>query len=154
MGLSQGMVYMGQTNKHGYFRLDVPAVVDSLPVVSNTFSAILEQVKEIPEREITTYNVILSVHEICTNIIEHAYENKGGRIEIAVQMDEQSGILTIDLFDEGRAFDLAEVPQPDLDSSPIRGYGLFLVHELMDDVSYAPNHERNHWRLRKRLLHG
>ena len=143
---------MAQTRKNGYFQLDVPAVVNSLPVVSNAFSAILEQVNEIPEKEIVTYNVLLSVHEICTNIIEHAYENKGGRIEINIQLDEQSGVLTVDLFDQGRSFDLANVPQPDLDSAPIRGYGLFLVHELMDDVNYTPNHERNHWRLVKRLF--
>ena len=143
---------MAQTRKNGYFQLDVPAVVNSLPVVSNAFSAILEQVNEIPEKEIVTYNVLLSVHEICTNIIEHAYENKGGRIEIDIQFDEQSGVLTVDLFDQGRSFDLANVPQPDLDSAPIRGYGLFLVHELMDDVNYTPNHERNHWRLVKRLF--
>ena len=71
---------MDQTRQNRYFRLDIPAVVNSLPVVSNIFSAILEQIAEIPERETMTYNVLLSVHEICTNIIEHAYENKGGRI--------------------------------------------------------------------------
>ena len=143
---------MEQIRKNGYFRLEIPAVVNSLPVVSNIFSAILEQVTGIPERETTTYNVVLSVHEICTNIIEHAYENKGGRIEIDIQMDEQSGVLTVDLFDEGRSFNLADVSQPDLDSAPVRGYGLFLVHELMDEVSYSPVGEKNHWRLVKRIL--
>ena len=143
---------MAQTSENGYFRLDIPAVANALPVVSNTFSAILEQVAEIPERETTTYNVLLSVHEICINIIEHAYESKGGRIEIGIQMDVQSRVLQVDLFDKGRSFDLTAVPQPDLDSAPVRGYGLFLVHELMDDVSYAPEPERNHWRLVKRLL--
>lgn len=143
---------MDQIRKNGYFRLDIPAVVNSLPVVSNTFSAILEQVDGIPERETATYNILLSVHEICTNIIEHAYENKGGRIEIDIQLDEQSGILTVDLFDNGRSFELADVPQPDLDSAPIRGYGLFLVHELMDEVSYLPAHEKNQWRLVKRIF--
>lgn len=143
---------MDQIRQNGYFRLDIPAVVNSLPVVSNIFSAILEQIAAIPERETTTYNVLLSVHEICTNIIEHAYENKGGRIKIEIQLDEQSGILTVDLFDEGRTFELANVPQPDLDSAPIRGYGLFLVRELMDEVSYSSMHEKNHWRLVKGLF--
>lgn len=143
---------MDQIRKNGYFRLDVPAVVNSLPVVSNLFSAILEQIAGIPERETTTYNVLLSVHEICTNIIEHAYENKGGRIEIDIQMDEQSGVLTVDLFDKGRSFNLADVSKPDLDSAPVRGYGLFLVHELMDEVAYFPVDEKNHWRLVKRVF--
>ena len=143
---------MEQARKNGYFRLDIPAVVNSLPVISNTFSAVLEQVDGIPERETVTYNILLSVHEICTNIIEHAYGNKGGRIEIEIQMDERSGILTVDIFDQGRSFDLEAVPQPDLDNAPIRGYGLFLVHELMDDVSYVTAGERNHWRLVKRIF--
>jgi serine/threonine-protein kinase RsbW len=143
---------MEQTKSNGYFRLDIPAVVNSLPLISNTFTAILEQVHGIPERETSTYNIVLSVHEICTNIIEHAYENKGGRIEIEIQMDEQSGVLTIDLFDQGRSFDLGAVPQPDLDDAPIRGYGLFLVHELMDSVTYVTASKKNHWQLVKRVF--
>ena len=143
---------MDQFTANGYFRLDVPASVKSLPVVSNTFTAILEQVKALPEPETATYNVILSVHEICTNIIEHAYENKGGRIEITIQLDEASGQLTVDLFDNGKSFDLTAVPQPDFDNAPIRGYGLFLVHELMDSVTYSPAHKKNHWRLQKQLI--
>jgi serine/threonine-protein kinase RsbW len=143
---------MDQTLKNGQFRLEIPAVVNSLPVVSDTFSAILGQIAEIPNKETMTYNILLSVHEICTNIIEHAYENKGGQIEIDIQLDEQSGVLTVDLFDKGRSFELAEVPQPDLDSAPIRGYGLFLVHELMDKVAYFPGKEKNHWQLVKRIL--
>ena len=140
---------MDQTKKDGHFRLAIPAVVSSLPIISDTLSAILGQIAEIPDRETMTYNVLLSVHEICTNIIEHAYENKGGQIEIDIQMDEQSGVLTVDLFDKGRSFELANVPQPDLDSAPVRGYGLFLVHELMDKVSYFPAQEKNHWQLVK-----
>ncbi len=143
---------MDQIRKNGLFRLEIPAAVSSLPVVSDTFSAILGQIAEIPDRETMTYNVLLSVHEICTNIIEHAYENKGGQIEINIHMDEQSGVLTVDLFDKGRSFELADVPQPDLDSAPIRGYGLFLVHELMDKVAYFPGHEKNHWQLVKRIF--
>jgi serine/threonine-protein kinase RsbW len=143
---------MDQISKNGHFRLEIPAVVNSLPIVSDTFSAILGQIAEIPDREAMTYNVLLSVHEICTNMIEHAYENKGGQIEIDIQLDEQSGVLAVDLFDEGRSFELADVPQPDLASAPIRGYGLFLVHELMDKVTYFPGQEKNHWQLIKRIL--
>lgn len=143
---------MDQIRKDGHFRLTIPAVVSSLPVISDTFSAILGQIAGIPDRESMTYNILLSVHEICTNIIEHAYENKGGQIEIDIQIDEQSGVLAVDLFDQGRSFELANVPQPDLDSAPIRGYGLFLVHELMDEVSYAPSQGKNHWQLIKRVF--
>lgn len=142
---------MEQPQSNGYFRLDIPAVVTSLPVISSIFTSILEQVDGIPNRETGTYNIVLSVHEICTNIIEHAYENKGGRIEIEIRLDE-SGMLTIDLFDQGRSFDLEAVPQPDLDDAPIRGYGLFLVHELMDSVTYASSNRKNHWRLTKRVF--
>jgi serine/threonine-protein kinase RsbW len=143
---------MEKTRKNGHFRLAIPAVVSSLPVISDTFSAILGQIADIPDREAMTYNILLSVHEICTNIIEHAYENKGGQIEIDIEFDEQLGVLTVDLFDIGRSFELADVPQPDLDSAPIRGYGLFLVHELMDEVSYTPSQEKNHWQLVKRIF--
>jgi serine/threonine-protein kinase RsbW len=143
---------MDQLNLNGLYKLDLPAEVHVLPVISDTLTAILKQVEAIAEPETTIYNVVLSVHEICTNIIEHAYGQQGGRIELIIQVNNSSGQLAIDLYDTGRPFTPEDVPEPDLDDVPIRGYGLFIVYQLMDQVSYSSDPDKNHWRLEKNVL--
>ncbi len=143
---------MKQENHDVVFRLDIPAAFKYLNVVSGNLTAVLEQVEGLPERELLTYNVTLAVHEICTNIVEHAYAGEGGRIKIEILLNGESDILIVDLYDTGQSFNLAATPEPDLDNAPVRGYGLFLVHELMDEVTYQPGRNQNHWRLSKRLL--
>jgi len=133
------------------FRLDMPATFKHLNVVSGLLTAVLEQVNGLEDREAMTYNVILAVHEICTNIVEHAYGNAGGRIKLVVSIEEESGRLVVELSDTGRSFNMAATPEPDLDNAPIRGYGLFIVHELMDEVTYKPGRGLNEWRLVKTL---
>lgn len=143
---------MDRLSPNGVYKLDFPAEVHALSVISDTLTAIIKQIEGLPEQEMAAYNVVLSVHEICTNIIEHAYGNQGGRIEIVVQLNGATGRLRIDLYDTGQSFALENVPEPDLDDAPIRGYGLFIVHKLMDEVSYSSDSVKNHWRLGKKLL--
>ncbi len=133
------------------FQLNIPASFRFLNVVSSSITAVLEQVNGLSERDNLTYNIILAVHEVCANIVEHAYGGEDGRIQINVALNETENRLIVDLLDTGRSFDLSEMAQPDLDMAPIRGYGLFLVHELMDKVTYKPGDKKNHWRLTKKL---
>ncbi|MCP4424516.1 MAG: ATP-binding protein [Chloroflexi bacterium] len=143
---------MKQRNHEVVFRLDIPATFKYLNVVSGSLTAVLEQIDDLPERESLTYNVTLAVHEICANIVEHAYAGEGGRIKMDIHLNERLDRLVVELYDAGEKFDLAAAPEPDLDIAPIRGYGLFLVRQLMDEVSYQPGTGQNHWRLMKRLL--
>ncbi len=143
---------MDQANHSIDFRFEIPATFKYLNVVSNSLTAILEQVDDLPERANLTYNIVLAVHEVCTNIVEHAYAGNDGKIKIDVCLNEQSRSLRVDLYDTGQPFDLIEVTPPDLDEAPIRGYGLFLVQELMDEVTYKSGQENNHWCLTKHLL--
>ena len=66
----------------------MPATFKHLNVVSGLLTAVLEQVEGLEDREAMTYNVILAVHEICTNIVEHAYGDAGGRIKLVVNIEE------------------------------------------------------------------
>ncbi len=133
------------------FRLDIPATFKYLNVVSSSITAVLEQTNNLSERDALIYNVILAVHEICTNIVEHAYAGKGGRIKIDICLNEQPDHLVVNLYDTGKNFDLDSRAKPDMDEALIRGYGLFLIHELMDEVSYHPKPNQNHWHLMKKI---
>ena len=85
------------------------------------------------------YEIDLAVDEAATNIIDHAYRDLPPG-DIRVKLDHTDIGMTITLEDDGLSFNLAEVPEPDLtgplESRRERGLGVFLIHKLMDEVSY------------------
>ena len=90
------------------------------------------------EKEI--YAVELAVDEACANIIEHAYDGEGkGQIECTC--NNINGGLEIIIKDDGKPFDPDSVPSPDfsvdLEDLQPRGAGLFIIRNLMDDVSFT-----------------
>jgi serine/threonine-protein kinase RsbW len=133
-------------------RLDLPASFKYLNVLGPCIQALLEHADGLPEPEISAYNLQLAVHEVCTNIVDHAYADQpAGRIAIAFTLAAEPRRLIVELRDTGRTFDPTEVPDPDLSNAQVRGYGLFLVQSLMDDVCYRPSPSGNCWRLIKNL---
>lgn len=88
------------------------------------------------------YEIDLAVDEASSNIIDHAYKGlPEGQIRLF--LDHNQSAMTIILQDDGNGFDLNSVPEPDL-SGPLeerreRGLGVFLIHQLMDQVIYEPN---------------
>jgi serine/threonine-protein kinase RsbW len=132
--------------------LDLPASHKYLNVLSASIAAMLERAETPVKRDELTYNLQLAVHEICTNIVEHAYQGQpAGRIKITLTLSAQLRQFTVDLADTGRCFDPAAVSAPDLDTGQVRGYGLFLIEQLLDIVTYQPQPDHNHWHLVKNL---
>jgi serine/threonine-protein kinase RsbW len=86
-----------------------------------------------------TYAVELAMDEACTNIIEHAYqgENRG---DIECTCESSDLCLTFIIRDHGKPFDPSTVRKPDLDAAiddrPVGGLGVFLMKQLMDEVSF------------------
>lgn len=133
-------------------KLDLPASYKYLNVLSSCIAEVLAHVEHVEDRDAMVYNLQLAAHEVCTNIVGHAYLNSGdGRIQIELTLAEQPRRLVIDVQDHGRSFDPSRVPQPTLDEPQIHGYGLFIIQSLMDDVTYTPQEHGNHWRLVKYL---
>jgi serine/threonine-protein kinase RsbW len=142
-------------NEPDTIRLDVPATYRYLNVVGACITEVLARVEGLAEPAMVAYRVNLAVHEICANIVEHAYAGQPeGRIAVTVVLITQPRSLIIDLHDTGRSFDPACVLAPNLNEGQVGGYGLFLVRELMDDVIYQPQPGSNCWRLVKGLEPG
>jgi serine/threonine-protein kinase RsbW len=96
--------------------------------------------------------VQLAVHEVCANIVEHAYgSDRDGTIQVTLTRTFEPQRLVVDLFDTGLPFDPASEPEPNLDEPHVRGYGLYIVRSVMDDVRYDHGAGGNHWRLVKNL---
>ena len=145
-------VDQAQTNHINTVELNLPARLESLSVLEACVTALLSQEPNLSDREARTFEVVLAVHETCTNIIEHAYRNAPGRVQVALTFLDQPHRLEIKLHDTGEPFDLAHVQPPNLDEAQTGGYGLFLIHRLMDEVAYSPERGNNRWRLVKRLV--
>gem|GEM_PF-216997 len=140
------------------FFMDLPAVFKSLDLVRACIQALIEDAPALANgesgfAEMTIYNIHLAVHEIMTNIIEHAYEDvPTGRIYLTLIFDPSQSCLTIEMDDQGISFDPARIRLPDLNNAQEHGYGLFLTKKLMDIVEYSSTQSGNHWRLVKNLL--
>lgn len=134
-------------------RLDIPASLKYLNVLGACLTAVLTRIQNTEDPDITIYNIQLAIHEICTNIMLHAYAHipKVGRIEVIITLYLQEKNLRIDIFDNGDPFDEKNVTEPDLVHGQVHGYGLFLVRNLMDSVQYQRQDQRNAWCLTKHL---
>lgn len=83
--------------------------------------------------------VELACEEILVNVIQYAYSEDGGDVEIRVP-DRKDGFFEIEITDSGEHFDFLSLPNPDTDS-PLKdrisgGLGIHLARQMMDEVSY------------------
>lgn len=88
----------------------------------------------------------LASEEVLVNIINYAYPDKNGNIEINYSVKEPKG-LEVEILDWGILFNPLELPQPDItapiEDRKIGGLGIHLVRKIMDEVSYKREQERN-----------
>jgi serine/threonine-protein kinase RsbW len=97
----------------------------------------------------------LAVVEAVNNAIEHAYQGEpGNRVEVELRL--KSGHLQFLISDRGRAMADPEPQEPsfdieDLSSLPEGGLGLFLIHQIMDQVEYTSVAGKNTLSLTKML---
>ena len=133
-------------------RLDLPAGHKHLNILGACISELLVRVEHVDDREAIMYNMQLAAHEACANIIDHAYAGDSERrVLITLTLAGCPRRLIIELHDTGFSFDLAAVPEPNLDEAHDHGYGLFLMRSLMDEMTYTSRPEGNHWALVKHL---
>jgi len=139
-------------NQKQEIHLTIPADHQYLNLVSACLQAIFERYEDLSEKADLLYNLQLGVHEICSNIIEHAYGGLSpGAIEVDFDISQLPGSIHISLSDTGLSFEPESTPTPDLGIPQVHGYGLFLAYELLDFVRYHREEGVNHWILEKNL---
>ena len=88
----------------------------------------------------------LALEEAVTNVILYAYPDKKDQ-DIRIDMSCENKRLTIVITDTGIAFNPLERQEPDLTLSleerPIGGLGIFLVKQLMTEVTYSHSDGKN-----------
>lgn len=141
-------------NAENHIRID--ATFEGLRIIDGPIDTFVEDAG-VDDASIA-YNVKLAVHEICTNIVEHAYQfAQNEQIDVWMHFQERpAACLTVTLRDSGRPFrnrpDAPSEPSSLLDDHGEGGYGLFLANALMDDVEYRHIDGHNEWRLKKNIL--
>jgi len=131
--------------------LDLPATHKYLNLLGACIGEMLSRLDDVADVESTIYNLQLAVQECCANIVDHAYDGTDGRIYATLNLIDEPRRLVIELHDNGHTFEPELVPQPVLGEPQVRGYGLFLMRQLLDEVDYLPQPGDNCWRLVKQL---
>ena len=93
-----------------------------------------------------TFRISLVIDELAQNVVDYAYNDTPGDVEVAVTSRDET--IVIEIVDEGIPFDpLTDAPPPDLtspiESRPIGGLGVHFTKTLMDDVEYRRESGQN-----------
>ncbi|MEL6770535.1 MAG: ATP-binding protein [Bacteroidota bacterium] len=96
----------------------------------------------------------LAVDEACANAIEHGYKGReDGRVQVGTHTHNGTFVVTIrhdgEPFDPGRYKPTAL--QDALQNHQRRGYGMRLIHRLVDEVSFDLDGPTSQVRLAKRV---
>ena len=103
------------------------------------------------------FQVQLCIEEVLMYIVEHGYVDAGEhRIELALEMNDESRSLSIRTVDDGRelepgSFMLQPGPDTIQEETVVDGLGLHLVRTYVDELGYRHENGRNHLSLRKRI---
>ena len=92
------------------------------------------------------FQLNLALEEAFVNVVDYAYPGKNG-MPVQLNMDGKGETLIFTLIDEGEPFDPTTLEAPDTslpaEERPIGGLGVFLVKQIMDEVRYERQGNRN-----------
>ncbi|MBC8616186.1 MULTISPECIES: ATP-binding protein [Parabacteroides] len=93
-----------------------------------------------------TMQIKLALEEVVTNVILYAYPDKKDQ-DIRIDMNYGNKQLTIVITDKGTPFNPLEMKEPDItlppEERPIGGLGIYLVKQLMTEVTYSRSSGKN-----------
>ncbi len=125
--------------------LTLPGRLESLDQVAE-FVQTAAQEAQLPAP--AAYRLQLAVDEVATNVVTHAYREKGLDGELHLLCERDATALTIHVEDTGEPYDPTTRPEPtDLDrpleEREIGGLGLFLARRSVDELRYERRGDRN-----------
>jgi serine/threonine-protein kinase RsbW len=131
--------------------LSLPAVVDSLEWAQDFLA---RRAHEAGLEQVLADRLALALEEVFVNICHYAYPDAAlGAVELRSWSDSARFILEI--VDHGRPFDGLSLPDPDtsagLEERAVGGLGWFLARQVVSELHYRREDERNIVRLVMRL---
>ncbi len=87
----------------------------------------------------------VAVEEALVNVINYAYKNGDGDVEVTCTLDDERFI--IEIVDSGLPFDFLSLQDPDISLNVsernIGGLGIYLIKRLMDHVAHKREDNKN-----------
>ena len=114
--------------------ITIPSHLKMLPLVRSFLETVC-QIEEVDKS--TIFAVVTAVSEAFSNVVRHAHQYRDDAVvKIACRIDRDS--VAIEVTDQGRAFDIDEVPHLDPTEVRFGGRGVYLIRSLMDEVATEP----------------
>lgn len=122
------------------FELHLPSVL-GCEKVAMEFAASVAKSMNFPADRVEDLKT--AVAEACINAIEHGNKLDAG-MKLGISLTVAGGRLQVAIQDEGKG--IGQVPAPDIDrqiegGTDTRGWGIFLIKNLMDEVSFESTPE-------------
>lgn len=110
-----------------------------IPIQTAHLAGLRREIERICEQHsvpgVTTRRMILAIDEALTNIIVHGKVLPHEQVDLSVEIDNDQ--IVAELQDSGVPFDPSlDRGGPDPKSFPHRGFGLYLMHLIADEVEY------------------
>jgi anti-sigma regulatory factor (Ser/Thr protein kinase) len=124
-------------------QLKLPADINNLREFVEFVSSCAEGQGISPGR-ITEIGV--ATEEVLVNICNYAYQDQIGDVKVSCILDDESRFI-IEIEDAGIPFDVLSIGEPDLiddiDERQVGGLGVFIIKELVEDVQYRREDNKN-----------
>lgn len=94
----------------------------------------------------TIHHVRLVIEELVVNVVRYAFTDQAAhKIGLDVRTEPRRVVVTVE--DDGRPFNLNDVPPPklreSLEAGRVGGVGILLVKKLSHEVTYTRENDRN-----------
>ena len=129
--------------------LTLPNDVNTIPQLNEFLDAFCEEAGVDMEM---TMSLNLAMEEAVVNVMDYAYpKGTEGSVNIEARLDDEG--MTFVIIDSGIPFDPTATEDADttlpLDERDIGGLGIFLTRQIMDNIKYERNNDKNILTLRK-----
>ncbi len=135
----------------GKDHITLPARVEAFEMLRQWLLSIAAEIN-LSQR--TTGQLCVVADEIFTNIARYGYPHGEGTADVAIAVDTEEHQLQLTFTDNGipcNPLDLAKDPDTTLPATQRTpgGLGLFLVKNIMDEVSYTREDDKNILKMKK-----
>jgi anti-sigma regulatory factor (Ser/Thr protein kinase) len=118
---------------HGVFPNTIDALQNIRDFIWNSLEASPLAVLPQMEKE----KIILAGHEAASNVIEHGIV-RGIESSFYLELEISESCFLLRYVYAGKSFPMwIEAPEPNVESLQERGYGIFIIEQVMDSITYA-----------------
>jgi Anti-sigma regulatory factor (Ser/Thr protein kinase) len=138
--------------QHYDIRLSIDSRLEQVRVLSGALRGIGKEL-ELSDDQLGQLELMMV--EAVNNVIEHAYEMRGGN-DVRVRVEYTPEVINLVISDSGRTMpdtlhsEARDMPDPE--ALPEGGWGMGLIHLLADSIRYIRDAKGNHLHVSKQLV--